>query len=143
MDDDEIQNACCQHLHWWLRECELFSWEEAWCFKVRSLHKQMKVNLKVFMWTNWYQMVTELVQVSCHTGHEDVQELCVLWLRLSGEEGGCSICFFVVCFSRNYCGNLATTAKVVIQTLSFKGRPPYKRENVIIVNVWKTSSNLL
>ena len=25
-----------------------------------------------------YQMVAELVQVSCHTGHEDVQELCVL-----------------------------------------------------------------
>ena len=47
---------------------------------------------------------------------------CVLWLRLSGEESGCSFCFFVVCLSRNYCGNLATTAKVVIQTLSFKGR---------------------
>ena len=25
-----------------------------------------------------YQMVTELVQVSCHTGYEDVQELSVL-----------------------------------------------------------------
>ena len=58
-----------------------------------------------------YQMITDQVQVRCHTGHEDVQELCVLWLRLSGEEGGCSICFFVVRFSRNYCGNLATTAK--------------------------------
>ena len=55
---------------------------------------------------------------------------CVLWLRLSGEESGCSFCFFVVCFSRNYCGNLATTAKVVIQTLSFKGRPPFKRSYI-------------
>ena len=25
-----------------------------------------------------YQMVAELVQVSCHTGYEDVQKFCVL-----------------------------------------------------------------
>ena len=25
-----------------------------------------------------YQMITELVQVRCHTGHEDDQELCAL-----------------------------------------------------------------
>ena len=25
-----------------------------------------------------YQMITDQVQVRCHTGHEDVQELCVL-----------------------------------------------------------------
>ena len=48
-----------------------------------------------------YQMVTESVQVSCHTGYEDVQELGVLWLRLCGEEGGCCITYFIVGFSRN------------------------------------------
>ena len=84
-----------------------------------------------------YQMVTELVQVRSHTGYEDVQELGVLWIRLCGEEGGCSICYFVSRFSRNCCGHLATMAKVVKQTLSFKGKHTYKRENVMIVNVWK------
>ena len=84
-----------------------------------------------------YQMVTELVQVRSHTGYEDVQELGVLWLRLCGEEGSCSICYFVVRFSWNCCGHLATTAKVVIQALSFNGNHSYKHKNVTIVNVWE------
>ena len=85
-----------------------------------------------------YQMVTELVQVSYHTEREDVQELGVLWLRHNGEEGGCPTCHFVVRFARN-CRNLGSTAKVALQTLCFKGRPPYKRENVMIAHMWKTS----
>ena len=87
-------------------------------------------------------MITELVQVSCPTGHEDVQELGDLWLRLCEEEGGCLICYFLVRFSRNYCGNLATTATVVVQILSLKGKHSYKLGNVNIVNVWKTFTHL-
>ena len=58
------------------------------------------------------------------------------------EKGGCAICYFVVRFSRNCCGHLATTAKVVKQTLSFRGKHTYKHENVMIDNLWKMSSNL-
>ena len=59
-------------------------------------------------------MVAELVEVSSHTD---------------------TICYSVERFSQNYSGNFATTAIVVIQTPIFKGRPLYKYENVIIVNV--------
>ena len=65
------------------------------------------------------------MQVSYHTEHEGDQEVVVFSLSLSEGEGG------------------SATAKVVILTLSLNVRLQDNRENAIMVNVRKMSSNLL
>ena len=65
------------------------------------------------------------MQVSYHTEHEGDQEVVVFRLRLSEGEGG------------------SATAKVVILMLSLNVRLQDNRENAIMINVRKMSSNLL